>query len=144
MVIITGCRQKGAEAERNVTTMIHLDPTSRIPIYQQIKEQIIELIVMGVFPPESRLPSVRALATETGLNPNTVQKAYQELENEGVIYTVGGKGCFVGSRENAAEAKREQAEGELREALRRVRLAGIDRCAAKTLLEQCYGGEKAC
>ena len=57
--------------------MIQLDPTSRTPVYLQIKEQITELIVMGVFPPESRLHSVRALATETGLNPNTVQKAYQ-------------------------------------------------------------------
>lgn len=124
--------------------MIQLDPTSRVPVYQQIKEQITELIVMGVFPPESRLPSVRALATETGLNPNTVQKAYQELEGEGVIYTVGGKGCFVGGRENAAEANRERAENELRETLRQARLAGIDHAAAYALLEQCYGGDKTC
>lgn len=124
--------------------MIQLDPTSRVPVYQQIKEQITELIVMGVFPLESRLPSVRALATETGLNPNTVQKAYQELEGEGVIYTVGGKGCFVGGRENAAEANRERAENELRETLRQARLAGIDRAAAYALLEQCYGGDKTC
>ncbi len=124
--------------------MIQLDPTSRVPVYQQIKEQITELIVMGVFPPESRLPSVRALATETGLNPNTVQKAYQELESEDVIYTVGGKGCFVGSRENAAAANREHAENELREILRQARLAGVDRAAAYALLEQCYGGDKTC
>ena len=124
--------------------MIQLDPTSRVPVYQQIKEQITELIVMGVFPPESRLPSVRALATETGLNPNTVQKAYQELESEDVIYTVGGKGCFVGSRENAAAANREHAENELREILRQARLAGVDRAAVYALLEQCYGGDKTC
>ena len=104
--------------------MIQLDPTSRIPVYQQIKEQMTGLIVMGVFPPESRLPSVRALAAETGLNPNTIQKAYQELESEGVIYTVGGKGCFVGGEENAAEATCRRAEAELREALRQARLAG--------------------
>ena len=124
--------------------MIHLDPTSRVPVYLQIKEQITELIVMGVFPPESRLPSVRALATETGLNPNTVQKAYQELESEGVIYTVGGKGCFVGGSENAVEANRERAENELQEALHQAWLAGIDRTAAYALLEQCYGGDKEC
>ena len=124
--------------------MIQLDPTSRTPVYLQIKEQITELIVMGVFPPESRLPSVRALATETGLNPNTVQKAYQELESEGVIYTVGGKGCFVGGQENAAEWNRKRAEDELREALRLARLAGVSRGAAERLLEQCYGGDKTC
>ena len=120
--------------------MIRLDPSSRIPVYQQIKEQITELIVMGVFPTESRLPSVRALATATGLNPNTVQKAYQELESEGVIYTVGGKGCFVGGRENAAAATRQKAMDELVQALRQGRLAGLDRTMAQELLEQCYGG----
>ena len=104
--------------------MIHLDPTSRTPIYQQIEEQIAELIVMGVFPPESRLPSVRSMAAETGLNPNTIQKAYQELESEGVIYTVGGKGCFVGGRENAAAVSRERAEEALQAALRQASLAG--------------------
>ena len=120
--------------------MIHLDPTSRTPIYQQIEEQIAELIVMGVFPPESRLPSVRSMAAETGLNPNTIQKAYQELESEGVIYTVGGKGCFVGGRESAAAAIRQKAMDELAQALRQGRLAGLDRAIAQELLEQCYGG----
>ena len=120
--------------------MFRLDPSSRIPVYQQIKEQITELIVMGVFPTESRLPSVRALATETGLNPNTVQKAYQELESEGIIDTVGGKGCFVGGRESAAAAIRQKAMDELAQALRQGRLAGLDRAIAQELLEQCYGG----
>ncbi len=124
--------------------MIHLDPTSRTPIYQQIEEQIAELIVMGVFPPESRLPSVRSMAAETGLNPNTIQKAYQELESEGVIYTVGGKGCFVGGRENAAAVSRERAEETLQEALRQARLAGVEKSTAAVLLQQCYGGEEIC
>ena len=122
--------------------MIQLDPTSRIPVYQQIKEQVTGLIVMGVFPPESRLPSVRALAAETGLNPNTIQKAYQELESEGVIYTVGGKGCFVGGEENAAEATCRRAEAELREALRQARLAGVEKTTAEALVERCYGGNE--
>ena len=76
--------------------MIQLDPTSRIPVYQQIKEQMTGLIVMGVFPPESRLPSVRALAAETGLYPTTFQIACQLGESEGVMSTGGGPGCFVG------------------------------------------------
>ena len=119
--------------------MIQLDPTSRIPVYQQIKEQMTGLIVI---PPESRLPSVRALAAETGLNPNTIQKAYQELESEGVIYTVGGKGCFVGGEENAAEATCRRAEAELREALRQARLAGVEKPTAEALVERCYGGNE--
>ena len=97
--------------------MIQLDPTSRIPVYQQIKEQMTGLIVMGVFPPESRLPSVRALAAETGLNPNTIQKAYQELESEGVIYTLPGKGCFVAERstELLREENLKKIEGHMQE-----------------------------
>lgn len=74
--------------------MIQLDPTSRIPVYQQIKEQMTGLIVMGGFPPESRLPSVRALAAETGLNPNTIQKAYQELESEGSFTRWGARAAL--------------------------------------------------
>ena len=111
--------------------MIQLDPTSRIPVYQQIKEQMTGLIVMGVFPPESRLPSVRALAAETGLNPNTIQKAYQ-----------GGTGGFVGGEENAAEATCRRAEAELREALRQARLAGVEKTTAEALVERCYGGNE--
>ena len=72
--------------------------------------------------------------------PNTVQKAYQELESEGIIYTVGGKGCFVGGRESAAAAIRQKAMDELAQALRQGRLAGLDRAIAQELLEQCYGG----
>ena len=102
--------------------------------------QITELVVMGVFPTEGRLPSVRALASGTGLNRDAVQKAYQELESEGIIYTVGGKGCFVGGRESAAAAIRQKAMDELAQALRQGRLAGLDRAIAQELLEQCYGG----
>ena len=83
-----------------------------------------------------------ALAAETGLNPNTIQKAYQELESEGVIYTVGGKGCFVGGEENAAEATCRRAEAELREALRQARLAGVEKTTAEALVERCYGGNE--
>ena len=90
----------------------------------------------------STYPSVRALAAETGLNPNTIQKAYQELESEGVIYTVGGKGCFVGGEENAAEATCRRAEAELREALRQARLAGVEKTTAEALVERCYGGNE--
>ena len=69
-----------------------------------------------------------------------MQKAYQELESEGIIYTVGGKGCFVGGRESAAAAIRQKAMDELAQALRQGRLAGLDRAIAQELLEQCYGG----
>ena len=64
-------------------------------IYEQIKSQIEKFIVGGILKPNDKLPSVRALAEDLGINPNTVMKAYQELEKNGYIYTVNKKGVFV-------------------------------------------------
>lgn len=75
--------------------MIKIDPSSFIPIYEQIKKQVRSRIVTGFWKPGEPLPSIRDLAAETIINPNTVARAYRELENEGLIYTRKGKGCFV-------------------------------------------------
>ena len=64
-------------------------------IYEQIKAQIIKFINAGVLKPNDKLPSVRELASDLGINPNTVQKAYQELEQAGYIYSVFKKGSFI-------------------------------------------------
>ncbi len=65
------------------------------PIYEQIKDNIKQLIISGALKPDEKLPSVRELAQTTSINPNTIQKAYRDLENEGFIYTVTGRGNFV-------------------------------------------------
>lgn len=75
--------------------MFSIDLTSRIPIYEQIYTKIIELAVSGTLNENDQLPSVRNLAKDTGVNPNTVAKAYQELERKGVIYSVPGRGSFI-------------------------------------------------
>lgn len=75
--------------------MFVIRPQSKAPIFEQLKAQILEFISLGVLTPNDKLPSVRSLATELSINPNTVSKAYQELELQGYIYTVAGKGCFV-------------------------------------------------
>ena len=66
-------------------------------IYEQIRDQILRYIKLGVLKANDKLPSVRQLALELGINPNTVQKAYQELEKEGYIYTLPKKGAFIAS-----------------------------------------------
>jgi len=76
--------------------MFILKPQSRLPIFEQLKAQILEFISLGILAPNDKLPSVRSLAAELAINPNTVAKAYQELELQGYVYTVPGKGCFVG------------------------------------------------
>lgn len=75
--------------------MIQIDLQSRVPLYEQLQEQIIRLSMLGILDENQQLPSVRALAREVGVNPNTVAKAYQQLEQQGIIYTVSGRGSFV-------------------------------------------------
>lgn len=77
--------------------MIFIDARSRKPIYEQLIDNIKSLIVSGVLQRDEQLPSVRQLAQELAINPNTIQKAYTELERQGVIYSLKGRGSFVGS-----------------------------------------------
>ena len=75
--------------------MFDIDVKSRVPIYEQIIENVKRLIIQGVLLPEEKLPSVRSLAQELTINPNTIQKAYRELEREGFVISRPGKGSFV-------------------------------------------------
>ncbi len=75
--------------------MFELDLRSRAPMYEQLVEKIKELIINNVMKPDEQLPAVRVLASELTVNPNTIQKAYRELEHRGYIYSVPGKGSFV-------------------------------------------------
>lgn len=88
--------------------MFEMDLRSRTPIYEQLVEKIKELIISNVLKPNEQLPAVRILANELTVNPNTIQKAYRELENRGYIYSIPGKGNFIkpaGMNNNAARLK---------------------------------------
>ncbi len=96
--------------------MISLSSLSRTPIYQQIIEQVLAQIACGALHPDQQLPGVRNLANDLGINPNTVVKAYAELENNGYIYSIQGKGSFVNKREgdsNLVLIKLEEVEKDL-------------------------------
>lgn len=75
--------------------MFDIDLMSNTPIYEQLYNKIVELIIKGVLTENSQLPSIRALAKELGVNPNTVVKAYSQLERDGIIYSLTGRGSFV-------------------------------------------------
>ncbi len=75
--------------------ILNLDPRSNTPIWEQVVHQIKELILKEILLPEDKLPSVRELSATLLINPNTVSKAYQELERQGIIETLRGKGTFV-------------------------------------------------
>ena len=74
---------------------IQLDPRSNTPIWEQIVHNVKELVLKAILAPNDKLPSVRELASSLVINPNTVSKAYQELERQGIIETLRGKGTFV-------------------------------------------------
>ena len=76
--------------------MVHLDYRDARPIYNQIVENFRAQIAAGILQPGDKLPSVRELATQLSINPNTIQRAYREMEQQGMIQTLPGKGCFVG------------------------------------------------
>jgi GntR family transcriptional regulator len=95
-----------------------INPRSSVPIYQQIKEQVRKGIDGGLLEPGDRLPSVRELAAQLLVNPNTVAKAYQELELEGVVATVRGRGTFVS--ESARRASREERVEMLKQMMERL------------------------
>ena len=105
--------------------MIGIDLQNRKPIYEQIVEQFQTLIVNGVLEPDSQMPSVRSLAMELSINPNTIQKAYSALEQEGYIYPVKGRGNFVSGNEGLRMKKQEGVYRELRELVGRSRELGI-------------------
>lgn len=105
--------------------MIKLDLQSRVPLYEQLQEQIIRLSLLGVLGENEQLPSVRSLAREVGVNPNTVAKAYQELERQGIIYTVSGRGSFVSPNVLSLQSPRQAALDEVFAALDKALSRGI-------------------
>ena len=112
------------------------------PIYSQLIEQIKVGIVSGAFPPGERLPSVRDLATEAGVNPNTMQRALAELERDGLVYSQRTTGRFVTEDKTMIEtAKRSLAERPVKTFLAAMLRLGFQREEIMTLLRQETGEE---
>lgn len=105
--------------------MIVIDYQNRKPIYEQIVERVESLIAAGVLKPGEQLPSVRALAVELSINPNTIQKAYGMLEQRGAIFSVKGKGNFVSAQEEIRQRLWEKCFDQFRENVRTGKQLGI-------------------
>ena len=105
--------------------MIHLDYRDVRPIYTQIMDGIRQSIGTGTLAPGEKLPSVRELAAELAINPNTIQRAYRQLELEGWIVSIPGKGSFVGSDQKAAEAEKRRLLEEFDQAVAGLRAFGL-------------------
>ena len=105
--------------------MIQIDLQSRVPLYEQLQEQIIRLSMLGILDENQQLPSVRALAREVGVNPNTVAKAYQQLEQQGIIYTASGRGSFVSPDVLSLQSLRQAALQEVLDAVDKALSRGV-------------------
>lgn len=94
--------------------MIIIDYQDRTPIYEQLVNRFQMLIIKGILKPDEQMPSVRKLATDLSINPNTIQKAYTMLEQQGFIYPVKGRGNFVSPNpESGLKKKKEEFFGDL-------------------------------
>ena len=105
--------------------MILIDYKDRRPIYEQVIEKFQQMILCGALQPNEPMPSVRSLAMELSINPNTIQRAYQELERSGYIYTIKGKGSFVSDTTDAATTKRREIQEEIQGCVDKALAAGI-------------------
>ncbi|MBR2414368.1 MAG: GntR family transcriptional regulator [Clostridia bacterium] len=121
--------------------MIHIDRQSRVPVFEQIKNELMTLISLGVLTPHSKLPSIRQVAAETGVNINTVKKAFSELESHGVIYSVPGTGSYVSADALADENLRRTAFQEVETAVLAAKAKGIALTEILATVHTLYGEE---
>lgn len=121
--------------------MIGLNYRDSRPIYEQIKDNYKRLIISGGISPDEKLPSVRELASQLAINPNTIQRAYRELESEGYIYTIAGKGSFAGKKQEVDSVKVTQLLSDFDKLVCQLILMGVTR---ETLAQRALneGGKK--
>ena len=105
--------------------MLTLDYRDARPIYGQIKDSLRRLIVAGALGPDEKLPSIRALAMDLSINPNTIRRAYTELEQEGFIYSVTGKGSFAAVMGGGDPQRRAELMEKLREIIAELRYLNV-------------------
>ena len=105
--------------------MIIIDYNDKRPIYEQIIDRFQTLILNGALEPDTQIPSVRSLAIELSINANTIQRAYSELERDGYIYSVKGRGNFVRADETLALKQKDKILKELKEHLNQCKAIGI-------------------
>mgnify|MGYP004447832191 CR=1 FL=1 len=122
---------------------ILISNSSKLPIYEQIVNSIKEAIVQGELAPNEKLPSIRSLAKDLNISVITTKRAYEELENQGFIETVGGKGCYVSffNKELVYEEKLKEIEEKLQEVLAIARSIKLDKSDIQSMIDLFYEGD---
>jgi len=119
--------------------MFKLDYSDGKPIYEQIRDNMKQLIIDGVLKSDERIPSVRELAVTMAINPNTIQKAYKELETDGYVYSVRAKGVFVAPIENIpAAVNSAKLYRNLEEAVKELYFLGVKKDEVSGIIDKIY------
>ena len=118
--------------------MFKLDLQSRLPIYEQLKRRIIELVGVDELKADEQLRSVRNLARVLGVNPNTVQKAYQDLEREKIIYSVAGRGSYISPEIDLGQQLQDNVLGQVKKAAKQARTSGIEKGRVICAVDEVY------
>lgn len=118
-----------------------LDFHSRTPIYEQIKEQITALVGSGILKADDQLPSLRQLSSELSVNINTIKRAFSDLESQGIIYSVAGKGSFV-SKGTKIDVIAESALEEARLAISKAKSMGAEKSDVLKIVNNIYEGDE--
>ncbi len=118
--------------------MIKLDYKSGQPIFEQITQGIKDLVISGVLTPDEKLPSVRELSVSLTVNPNTVQRAYKTLENEGIIYSIQGKGNFIEKIPEISTRQLSSLYNTLRETVKELSFYGEEKEKIDYIITEIY------
>ena len=103
--------------------MFTIDVMSRVPVYEQLIKQVEDQVLKGIMKEGDKMPSVRSLSMELSTNPNTIQKAYMELDRRGILVSVPGKGSFI---------------SDLKEIVRKLAYAGVSKSEITDMIEEVY------
>ena len=118
--------------------MIQLNYRDSKPIYEQIKNQLITCIRLGIYRADEQLPSIRSVSLQTGINVNTVKRAFADLEDEGIIYTLVGRGSFVSADAADNTSIAEKALKDIEPDIRSLKSKGVSRDSVIELINRIY------
>ena len=135
------CRADAQAGRKQVIIMFEIDFRSRIPIYEQIKNEILMCIRLGIYKPDEQLPSIRSVSQSTGINVNTVKRAFADLEDEGVIYTLVGRGSFVSSDAAQNTSIAQKALEDISQDIRSLKSKGVNKNELIQLIDSIYSEE---
>ena len=123
--------------------MFQIDSFSRTPVYEQIVNQLEHFILTGILTADTQIPSVRNLSVTLSINPNTIQKAYAELDRNGIIYSVPGRGCFITKEAKEILSNKKMGKlSNLKEIINELKLAGLPMDTVIATVKEVYNSKE--